>query len=69
MKHYRALISIPVQAESDDEAQDLAERRAADIAEGHLELLGAVEEGQMQIRRVVSADPWLARQLPLDWKA
>jgi hypothetical protein len=46
MRDYRALISIPIRAESDDDAIRLAEERAASVhhpdgsVAGHVELVG-----------------------------
>ena len=73
-KHYRALISIPVAATTDDEATRLAVEQAHSLehpgggAAGHLEMLAEVQEGTLQMVRVVDADPGLLTQLPPDWK-
>lgn len=74
MKHYRALISIPIVANSDDDPLTLANEQAASVRHpdgaiaGHVELVGEARIHQMEIIRVVNADPWLLRQLPPDWK-
>jgi hypothetical protein len=69
--HYRALISVPVAAEDDDEAYEKAVEYehsllhpGGDAVAGHLELLGEVAEGSLQIQRIVLEDPGLRRQLP-----
>lgn len=74
-KSYRALISVPVTADDDDTAWSQAVEQAhsliqpgSKIVAGHLELVGEVREGTMQIARVVTADPLFLRQLPPDWK-
>ena len=38
------------------------------VPAGHLELLGAVVDDELEIIRVVEADPALLRQLPPDWR-
>ncbi len=75
MKHYRALLSIPVEARSDDDAVRAADEHAASLlhpgggaAVGHVEFVGEVAEGQMEVTRVITADPLFLRQLPPDWK-
>jgi hypothetical protein len=74
MKQYRALLSVPVQANSDAEAMQIAETYANSLADasgaitGHVELVGEVREGQVEMVRVVSAESWLLRQLPADWR-
>ena len=71
---YRAFLSVPIQAESDDEAWSSAIEYANSLTHpehdtivGHLELLGEVREGWAQIARVVDADPKFLSQLPHDW--
>lgn len=74
MKYYRALISIPVEAESDDEAIRAAEEKAASVhhpdgsVAGHVELLGETHADLLEIARVVFDDALFLRQLPPDWK-
>jgi hypothetical protein len=74
MKHYRALLSIPIEANSDDDALTVANEHAASVRHpdgaiaGHVEVVGETRNDQMEIIRVVNADPWLLRQLPPDWK-
>jgi hypothetical protein len=74
MKHYRALISVPIAASSDADALTLANEQAARLRHdhgavaGHVELVGELREDLMTISRVVNADAMFLRQLPLDWK-
>ena len=75
MKHYRALISIPISASSDDAARTAAEQQAASLLDstgsgvmGQVELIGETGDDEMEIIRPVWADGWLQRQLPPDWK-
>jgi hypothetical protein len=75
MAYYRALISVPITADSDDEATGIGDRYAmsllgsgGSVVVGQLELLGEIREESLEIIRVVHADPWLLRQLPPDWK-
>lgn len=75
MKHYRALISIPIQADSDDDAISVASEEAASlrtpggaVVTGHVELVGEAREDLVEIVRVVHADAAFLRQLPPDWK-
>ena len=73
-KHYRALISVPIAARTDDEATPLAVEHAHTLLHpggsvaGHQEMLAEVQEGTLQMLRVVDADPGLLTQLPSDWK-
>ncbi len=74
-RSYRALISVPVSAETDAEAWRKATEYAhslkhdgSAVPAGHLELLGAVVDDELEIIRVVEADPALLRQLPPDWR-
>jgi hypothetical protein len=73
-RYYRALISVPIVAETDDEASSLAIAQAHSLLHpgggvaGHLEMLAEVQEGTLQMLRVVDADPGLLTQLPHDWK-
>lgn len=57
-KNYRASISVPIVAASDEDAIRLAVEQ----------MVGEVEEGSLQMLRVVDADPGLLTQLPADWK-
>ena len=75
-KHYRALISVPISATSDDDAIRQGVDHAhsllhpgGKIVAGHLEFVGEVQEGSaMEIVRVVDQDPLFARQLPPELK-
>jgi hypothetical protein len=73
MSHYRALLSIPIEANSDAAAVEAANEQATALQHpggsvvGHVELVGEVGE-DLEIVRVVSSDPGLLRQLPPDWK-
>ena len=68
MNYYRALISIPIQAESDDEAIRAAEERAASVhhpdgsVAGHVELIGETHGDLLEIDRVVFDDALFLRQ-------
>jgi hypothetical protein len=69
--HYRALISVPIAAEDDDEAYERAVEYGhaplypwGEGVAGHLELLGEVAEGSWRIRRVVHEDAGLRAQWP-----
>jgi hypothetical protein len=71
--YYRALISIPIFADTDDQAVAQANEHASSLRPhpegeaiaGHLELLGEVSDHQFT--RVVVAEP--LSPLPPDWKA
>lgn len=70
---YRALFSVPISADSDGEARRRADEfasmlRGDKVVYGHTELVGAIAEGDLEVCRVVWADPWFLRQLPPDWK-
>jgi hypothetical protein len=72
---YRALISVPISASSDDEAVSKGVKLAhsvthpgSGVVAGHLELVGEVREGLFEIVRVVDEDPLFTKQLPPDWK-
>ncbi len=74
-RSYRALISIPISAETDAEAWRKATAHAhalkhegSAVPAGHLELLGALVDDELEMIRVVEADPALLRQLPPDWR-
>lgn len=65
MRHYRALISVPIQARSDDEAQDQAAGWADLIRHGHVELVTEVEPGELAPSRLVDESPGFRNQIPL----
>jgi hypothetical protein len=75
-RYYRALISVPVAAASDEQAYRIATQHAHSLLHpgrkviaGHLEFLGEVAEGSlMEIARPVHEDPLFLKQLPPDWK-
>lgn len=74
MKHYRTLISVPVEAATDDDAVRVANEHAASLlgpggaVAGHVELVGEVREDLMEVVRVVHADSLFLHQVPADWK-
>lgn len=74
MKSYRALISIPIEATSDDAAITVANEKAASVRHtggvvaGHVELVGEVRDDLLEMSRIVAADPAFLRQLPPDWQ-
>ena len=70
MPAYRALISVPIQAEDDDDALRIAFAHASSlhhpgtaVIAGHLELLGRVTPTR-EMTRVVHEDPEFWEQLP-----
>lgn len=71
-RHYRALISVPIVADEDDDAMTIATEYAhslvhpggGNVVAGHLELLGEVPEGSMELARVVWAEPAFRQQHP-----
>jgi hypothetical protein len=71
---YRALFSMPIEANSDGAAIEAADEQAAAMCHpdraiaGHVELVGEVREDAMEIIRVVSSDSWFLHQLHPDWK-
>lgn len=65
---YRALISVPITADDDNEARARADELAGRTVDGHVELIGEVHADELMIRRVVHAEALLLRQLPPDWK-
>ena len=74
-KYYRALISVPISASDDDDAVTIGVEHAnslmhpgTQVIAGHLEMIGEVRKGQIQVLRVVEADPQLLPQLPPDWR-
>lgn len=74
-RQYRALVSVPISADSDDDAVRQGVEYAHSLhhpggkgVAGHLELVGEVREGLMEIIRVVDEDPLFTKQLPPDWK-
>ena len=67
MKSYRALISVPLEAENDDAAFDRASEYVECLVDGqtvvgHLELVGQAR-GQC-VTRIVYVDPGLGRLMP-----
>jgi hypothetical protein len=70
-RHYRAFISVPIDAATDGDAQAAADALAASVAggNGHVEVLGETADDSLRIARVVYADPHFASQLPFDWKS
>ena len=74
MKDYRALISIPIQADSDDDAIRVAEERAASVHDpdgevaAHVELVGKTHGDLLEIDRLVFSDALFLSELPPDWK-
>lgn len=75
-REFRALISVPITAEDEAEAMELAVQSAhslthpsgGNVVAGHLELLGEVRSDTLEIARVVDTDPAFLRQLPPDWR-
>jgi hypothetical protein len=74
-RRYRALLSVPIKADSDEEALSVAIQHAnslthpgSEVIAGHLEMLGEVAEGLLRIARVVDSDPQFLSQLPADWR-
>jgi hypothetical protein len=75
-RHYRALISVPITADDDEQARTIGTEHAhslvhpgdTNVVAGHLEFLGELVGDSMEIARVVWADPAFRRQLPPDWK-
>jgi hypothetical protein len=72
-KHYRAMISVPITADTDEAAEHQAAVYANSLAApgsnvivGHLELVTEVDGGLMSPPvRVVTEDPSFRRQVPL----
>ena len=69
--HYRALISIPISAETDDDAVSQGAEYAHSLLDpdggvviGHLEFVGEVDKGQLAVRRVVDEEPEFRHQFP-----
>ena len=74
-RRYRALISVPISADSDEDAvrQGIEQAHSlyhpnSEVVAGHLELVGEVREGLMGVLRIVDAEPLLLDQLPPDWR-
>jgi hypothetical protein len=67
-RYYRALISVPVTASNDASALREADELAGRTGDGHVELIGEVPDGGLEIRRVVHSEALLLRQLPPDWQ-
>lgn len=65
MRHYRALISVPINAHSDEDAQDQAAGWADLISHGHVELVTEVEPGELAPLRLVDESPGFRNQIPL----
>lgn len=70
MANYRALISVPISADSDEEARDIADDYAASLLDptgegvvGHTEVVGESEDLR-SITRAVYVDPGFERQIP-----
>jgi hypothetical protein len=70
-RYYRALISVPITAENDNDADKQASTYARSLLHpgsttigGHLELLTEVVHGSLKPRRVVHEDPGFPDQLP-----
>jgi hypothetical protein len=76
-RRYRALISVPITADDDENARKIANDYAGSLVHpgggkvvaGHLELVGELRDHAMEIARVVWADSGFRQQLPPDWKA
>jgi hypothetical protein len=69
-KHYRALISMPITAENDDEALDRAGAYASSLLlpggktiGGHVERLAEVAPGSLETKRVVIEEEGFMTQL------
>jgi hypothetical protein len=74
-RSYRALISVPVTADTDAEAWRKATAYAHSLKHDgsavparHLELLCALVDDELEMIRAVEADPALLPQLPPDWR-
>jgi hypothetical protein len=71
VSYYRALISVPISATSDVEAEEIATAHAnsllhpgSDVVADHVERLVEARDGSVEIVRVVREDPLLYVQLP-----
>ncbi len=74
--YYRALISVPISANTDDEALDIAFEYAvtllhpnSGVVAGHVELLSEVNKASetgLDVQRTVYADNGLFDQLPVE---
>lgn len=69
-KHYRALISMPINAEDDDDALEQAYAYASSLLwpggktiGGHLERLTEVPDGSLETKRVVHEEEGFMTQL------
>lgn len=69
-KSYRAMISVPIAAEDDDQAEHVAYEFARSLwwpgsntIAGHLELLTETQDFSLEPKRVVVEDHWFRRQL------
>ena len=68
MKHYRALISVPISANSDDHAWTQAVKYAHSLMDdncvvGHVEQVAECENGSLTTNRVVYRDSGLTKQI------
>jgi hypothetical protein len=67
---YRALISVPISAKTDNDAYERAQQLAASLMEegaviGHVEAVYALPEGDLlRAGRVVWIDPSFEKQIP-----
>jgi hypothetical protein len=69
MKHYRALISVPITVANDNAAYKKAFTYAAQLQHdncvvGHVETLFEVEPDRMDPSRVLIINEWLYAQVP-----
>ena len=70
-KSYRALISMPIAADGDEDAENQAVQHAnslrhpgSDVISGHVELLIEVQDGGLEPERVLWEDPGFRQHLP-----
>jgi|KBSMisStaDraftv2_1062788.scaffolds.fasta_scaffold449078_3 hypothetical protein len=68
---YRALLSVPISADSDSAARDLADAYAEQVRTpdghsviGHTEAVFEVTRGSLDVERDVYMDPGFPRQVP-----
>jgi hypothetical protein len=69
--YYRALISVPIKADDDEEAMRIAGEHAwslrlpgSEVVAGHVEMVATAEDGSLAVRRVVFIDPGFNKQIP-----
>jgi hypothetical protein len=69
--YYRALISVPISADDDEEAMRIAgehalslRRPGSEVVVGHVEMVATTEDGSLAVRRVVFIDPGFNKQIP-----